>query len=97
LRSPVDNGVDISSSIVIHFRYTKNMSAIKKRINISVPREMDKVLSHLARRDQMPQATKALHLLKTALELEEDIVLDVIASKRDIRGARFISHEQAWR
>ncbi|MDP3948686.1 MAG: hypothetical protein Q8Q17_01915 [bacterium] len=73
------------------------MPTTKKRINISVPKEIDEALAHLARRDQMPQATKALHLLQAALELEEDIVLDVIASKRDIRGARFVSHEQAWR
>ncbi len=89
--------VDISSLAVIHFRHTTNMPTTKRRINISVPKEMDEALTHLARRDQMPQATKTLHLLQIALELEEDVILDAIASKRDVRGARFISHSRAWR
>ena len=71
------------------------MPTTKKRINISVPKEMDEALAHLARRDQMPQATKTLHLLQVALELEEDVILDAIASRRDVRGARFIPHSQA--
>jgi hypothetical protein len=58
---------------------------------------MDAVLAKLAKRDQVPQATKAEHLLRLALEIEEDQVLDDIALKRDVRGATFVSHSRAWR
>ncbi len=73
------------------------MATTKKRINISVSRELDTMLGRLAKRDQMPQATKAEHLLIKALELEEDEVLNFVAMSRDTKGATFISHEEAWR
>ncbi len=73
------------------------MATTKKRINISVSRELDTMLGRLAKRDQMPQATKAEHLLLKALELEEDEVLNFVAMSRDTKGAKFISHEEAWR
>lgn len=73
------------------------MTTTKKRINISVSKELDDVLSKLAERDQVPQATKAEHLLRIALEVEEDQVLDEIVEKRDTNKARFISHASTWR
>ncbi|MES2225553.1 MAG: hypothetical protein V4480_01975 [Patescibacteria group bacterium] len=72
------------------------MATTKKRINISVSKEMDDVLGRLAKRDQVPQATKAEHLIQLALEIEEDEALDVIARKRDVKSARFIPHTRAW-
>ncbi|KKR62663.1 MAG: hypothetical protein UV43_C0040G0010 [Parcubacteria group bacterium GW2011_GWF2_42_7] len=54
------------------------------------------MLSRIAKRDNMPQATKAVYLLGIALEIEEDMVLDKIASGRDTKNARFLSHKQAW-
>jgi len=57
---------------------------------------MEKALTTLARRDNIPQATKAVRLLETAIELEEDQVWDALAKKRDTKGARFVSHESAW-
>lgn len=73
------------------------MATTKKRINISVSKELDDILGKLAKRDQVPQATKAEHLLRMALEIEEDQVLDEIAVKRDTGTARFLSHSAAWR
>ena len=60
-------------------------------------KQLDEVLERLAKRDQMPQATKAEHLLAMALEFEEDEVLNAIASKRDRKGSVFVSHAAAWR
>ena len=54
------------------------------------------MLSRVARRDNMPQATKAAHLLGIALEIEEDIAFDKIAGERDTKNARFFTHKQAW-
>lgn len=73
------------------------MATTKKRINLSVSRDIQTALARLAARDEVPQATKALHLLRLALQWEEDAVLDAIASRRDVQGARFVSHGAAWR
>lgn len=73
------------------------MATTKKRINISVSKEMDDALGKLARRDQVPQATKAEYLIGLALEIEEDQVLDAIARKRDVRSTVFVPHERAWK
>jgi len=72
------------------------MPTTKRRINISLSPDLDKAIATLARRDDVPEATKAADLLRVALEIEEDHVWDVIASRRDIKGARFISHKKAW-
>lgn len=76
--------------------HSPSMATTKKRINISVSEEVDTALGRLAERDQVPQATKAEHLIRIALELEEDEVLNAIASRRDSKGAPFLSHQQAW-
>ena len=73
------------------------MATVKKRINISISKEIDSALLKLAKRDQVPQATKAEHLLRSALEIEEDAVLNTIAENRDEVAARFVSHKTAWR
>ena len=72
------------------------MATIKKRINITLADEADRLLSSAARRDNMPIATKAAELLRLALEIEEDSVWNTLAKMRDKRGARFISHEKVW-
>lgn len=72
------------------------MPTMKKRINISVPKDMERALKLVAARDEVPQATKAVHLLQLALELEEDIIWNQIANARDTKNARFVSHKQAW-
>ena len=72
------------------------MPTTKKRVNISLPKYLEDVLEKLAKRDQVPQATKATELLRLAIEIEEDQVLNSVASKRDVGGAKFVSHEKAW-
>lgn len=73
------------------------MPTVKTRINISLSDEVQEALHRLAKRDCIPEATKAVRLLEVALELEEDLVWDKIAEKRDKRHVRFISHAQAWK
>ena len=72
------------------------MATIKKRINISLSPSLDIMLSRIAKRDNIPQATKAVYLLGVALEIEEDMILDKIAGERDTKNARFVTHKQAW-
>lgn len=74
------------------------MPTTKTRINISLSDDLSHALKKLAHRDQVPTATKAERLLEIALEIEEDVVWDSIASKREkFKNARFISHNQAWK
>ncbi|MDD5055738.1 MAG: hypothetical protein PHZ00_05740 [Candidatus Peribacteraceae bacterium] len=72
------------------------MPTTKRRLNLALPPDLDIVIGKLAKRDNVPQATKAIYLLALALELEEDIVLDALASERDNKGVKFISHDKAW-
>jgi hypothetical protein len=72
------------------------MTTTKKRVNISISKAVENALGKLARRDEVPEATKAAELLRLAIELEEDQVLDAIASERDTKKAKFVSHKKAW-
>ncbi|MBI2639120.1 hypothetical protein HYW83_06050 [Candidatus Peregrinibacteria bacterium] len=72
------------------------MPTTKKRINISLPADVEASLSKLAERDDMPQATKAVYLLKLAIEIDEDDVFNSVAAERDTKGAKFVSHKKAW-
>ena len=73
------------------------MATSKKRINISLPKDLEEVLTQLAGRDAVPQATKAVQLLRLAVEIDEDDVFNKIAEARDTKKARFISHQKAWK
>jgi len=73
------------------------MPTTKKRLNITLSPEMEAAIKRLAERDQLPQASKAVELLLTALEIEEDRIWDALARKRDTRRARFLPHKEAWR
>ena len=72
------------------------MPTTKKRINMSVSEYLEKALGMLAKRDHVPAATKATELLQLAIEIEEDEVWDAIASGRDAKKAKFVSHEKVW-
>lgn len=72
------------------------MPTTKKRINISLPSDVEIALERLADRDSVPQATKAIYLIKMAIDIDEDDVLNKIAEERDVRGSKFVSHKKAW-
>ena len=72
------------------------MSTTKKRINISLSKELEKTIEKLAKRDEVPEATKASELLRLAIEIEEDAIWNEIAKERDTKSARFVSHKKAW-
>ena len=72
------------------------MPTTKKRINISLPTDVEASLAKLAERDDVPQATKAVYLLKLAIEIDEDDVFNSMAQERDTKGAKFVSHKKAW-
>ena len=73
------------------------MPTTKTRINVSLSSDVVRAIVSLAKRDQVPHATKAAELLRSALEIDEDVKLDIIASERDKKGAKFVSHISAWK
>jgi hypothetical protein len=72
------------------------MPTTKKRVNISISKPIEEALGKLARRDQVPEATKAAELLQSAIELDEDQVWDAIVSVRDTKNAKFVPHKKVW-
>lgn len=55
---------------------------------------MKRAVKKLALRDDVPQATKAAELLRLALEVEEDIVLDRIASERERKSKEYVPYSK---
>ncbi|MBI4599616.1 hypothetical protein HY732_01710 [Candidatus Uhrbacteria bacterium] len=72
------------------------MATEKKRINVSLSKPTYKALSYLARRDDVPFATKASFLIEEALELEEDIAFEHLASQRKKGKIADLTHEEVW-
>jgi hypothetical protein len=85
---------------VLHYRYPSQslkMPTSKKRINISLPEDVENMLEMLSDRDDVPQATKALHLIQLAIEIDEDEIWNEMAEKRDTNKADFLSHKEVWK
>jgi len=72
------------------------MPTNNKRINLALPPHMTAVLEKVAKRDNVPTATKVAELLSFALDIEEDVVLGAIAKKRDTKDAKYVSHKEVW-
>jgi len=73
------------------------MPTIKQRINITPDTDMEFSLRNAAKRDKMSISSKAVQLIRFALELEEDLYFGKIAEKRSKEKVTYISHERAWR
>ncbi|PIT92481.1 MAG: hypothetical protein COU08_02110 [Candidatus Harrisonbacteria bacterium CG10_big_fil_rev_8_21_14_0_10_42_17] len=73
------------------------MATTKKRLNVTLSPKVEKVIQKLAKRDNIPQATKLSQLITIALEIEEDTEWDKLAQKRDTKSAKFVPHSKAWK
>ena len=63
---------------------------------MSTPLPVLTSLKRLARRDDVPVATKALELVTRALEMEEDFAIGEIAKRREMVTKKWIEHREAW-
>lgn len=73
------------------------MPTKKKRINITVSDDVEKILKTLAKADDVPVATKAKEMLEMGLDVLEDIGLSAMADERMANhDGTWISHEDAW-
>ena len=73
------------------------MPTLKTRVNLAVPKDVHRAIKILARREDVPVATKALDLIKRALEIDEDIALEKIVKERLKKRVKFISHDRVWK
>lgn len=66
---------------------------------MSLSPEMEKVIKQSAKRDSVPEATKAAELLKIALGIEEDAAFGMLLHDRDdgTPEEKYISHQKAWK
>lgn len=73
------------------------MPTTKRRINLTLPKEVENSLTLLCKYEKVPLARKALKLLEEALEIHEDQYFGKLAMQRSGKNEKLISHEQAWR
>ena len=73
------------------------MPTAKKRLNITLSKDMALFLKKLSLRDDVPQATKVVELLKKALEIEEGEYWSSAADQRaQDKSAGWMSHKEFW-
>jgi hypothetical protein len=72
------------------------MATTKRRLNISLSKEVETMVSTLAKRDRVPEATKVSELLLVSLAIEEDKALSLLAEARLKEKGRKLSHEEVW-
>ena len=73
------------------------MPTKKKRLNITLPKNVAEYLQKIALRDEVSQSQKAVELIEDALELAEDEYFANIAATRIQKGGKYISHEEFWK
>jgi predicted DNA-binding protein len=72
------------------------MATTKRRLNISLSKEVETLVSMMAKRDGVPEATKVGELLRTSLALEEDRALSLLAEERLKDVGKKLSHKEVW-
>jgi predicted DNA-binding protein len=66
------------------------------RINLSVPKELNKIIFRLAKRDRVSVSKKTMELIEQAIEAEEDLELGRIAEERLKNKRRSVPFEKGW-
>lgn len=74
------------------------MATVKRRLNITLPSNLDAVIRMLAEREGIPDAAKAVELIEMGIELSdtEDKYLSCIGDERAAQNVQYVSDEQAW-
>ncbi|OGJ61729.1 hypothetical protein A3A67_01535 [Candidatus Peribacteria bacterium RIFCSPLOWO2_01_FULL_51_18] len=72
------------------------MPTKKRRINITLKKDVALYLKKLALRDDMPEATKAAQMIELAMEIEEDLYFSRIADERFRNMKKTVSAAEFW-
>jgi predicted transcriptional regulator len=73
------------------------MATDKPRIQVSLDKDVNGMLSHIARQRKISKSAVAAALIEEALELQEDLDLTKLAELRRAKSAKRISHEDVWK
>ncbi|MBP9850894.1 MAG: hypothetical protein KBC47_04340 [Candidatus Peribacteraceae bacterium] len=75
------------------------MPTSKKRLNLTLPKDLALFLKKISLRDEMPQAAKALELIERGLEAEEGIFKKEFVDeiKRREKDHRLIPAEKVFK
>lgn len=86
---------------VVHWCYTllPAMPTSKKRLNLTLPKDLAVFLKKISLRDDMPQAAKALELIERGLEMEEGVFKKEFVKeiKRREKDHRLIPAEEVFK
>ena len=70
---------------------------MKKRINVTIDRDMEKSINLLAKHKRLPKAAIATALIREALELQEDFLwVELAEHRRKTHKGRYLTHEEVW-
>ena len=67
------------------------------RINITIEKDIARLLTRVARKKGISVSSLAKELLLEALDLQEDMVFSAIADARLARNEKRIKHSDAWK
>lgn len=72
------------------------MATTKRRLNITLAPDVEKLITHIARRDRVPEATKISELLNISLMMEEDRAFSMLGESRLKEKGRKLTHADVW-
>jgi predicted DNA-binding protein len=81
-------------TLVLHYI---PMPTKKRRLNITLPKDIALYLEQMALRDEVSQSQKAVELIEEALERDEEDYFVHIAEERIKKGGKYISSEEFWK
>jgi hypothetical protein len=72
------------------------MATTKRRLNITLAPDVEKLITEIAKRDRVPEATKISELLRVSLVMEEDKAFSVLAEARLKKQGKKLTHREVW-
>jgi len=67
------------------------------RVNITFDPSMMNIITSLAKEEEKSVASLAKELILEALERREDMNLSALAKVRDVKKAKRVKHDDAWK
>lgn len=72
------------------------MATTKRRLNITLAPDVEKLITQIAKRDRVPEATKISELLNISLMMEEDKAFSLLGENRLKERGEKLSHTEVW-
>ena len=72
------------------------MATTKRRLNITLAPDVEKLITEIAKRDRVPEATKISELLNISLMMEEDKAFSLLGENRLKEKGKKLTHGEVW-